>query len=78
VDVEPKPLAAQPPLLQAPVPTSGAVSGAANGSVDGETHGSGEPALAPTPTPDDIAPPDADGIAAHSLPGAPAGASAAP
>ncbi|QLD50468.1 penicillin-binding protein 1A [Paraburkholderia fungorum] len=77
-DVEPKPLAAQPPLLQAPGPASGAVSGAANGSVDGETHGSGEPALAPTPTPDDIAPPDAGGSAAHSLPGAPAGASAAP
>lgn len=77
VDVEPKPLAAQPPLLQAPGPASGAVSGAANGSVDGEAHGSGEPALAPTPTPDDIAPPDAGGSATHSLPSAPAGASAA-
>ncbi|RKF33422.1 penicillin-binding protein 1A [Paraburkholderia fungorum] len=77
-DVEGKPFAAQPPLLQAPVPASGVVSGAANGSVDGQTHGSGEPALAPTPTPDDIAPPDAGGSAASSLPSAPAGASASP
>ncbi|SMG21515.1 penicillin-binding protein 1A [Paraburkholderia susongensis] len=55
---------ALPPLL--PVP--GSVSGSAPGSaaapavgdaVDGETHGGGAPALAPTPTPDDAAPPDA-------------------
>lgn len=77
-DIEGKPFAAQPPLLQPPVPASGAVSGAANGSVDGQTHGSGEPALAPTPTPDDIAPPDAGGSAANSLPSAPASASASP
>jgi penicillin-binding protein 1A len=41
---------------------------AASEAVDGETHGDGEPALAPTPTPDDVVPPDA-GSASNALSG---------
>jgi penicillin-binding protein 1A len=52
--VEPRALP-QPPLLPAP----GSAPAAANGAVDGEAHGGGEPAIAPTPTPDDVVPPDA-------------------
>jgi penicillin-binding protein 1A len=70
--VAPKPLP-QPPLLQAPsapVPASDAIDGAA--------HGGGEPALAPTPTPDDVMPPDIGGGTANSSPSSPASASASP
>jgi penicillin-binding protein 1A len=49
--VEPRAL---PPLLQAP----GSAATAAGGAVDGQAHGGGEPAIAPTPTPDDVVPPD--------------------
>ena len=69
-----RPLHLQPPLLQAPA--SAPVP--ANRAVDGEAHGSGEPALAPTPTPDDVLPPDAGGGTANSLPSVPASASASP
>ncbi|HEX7911061.1 MAG TPA: transglycosylase domain-containing protein [Paraburkholderia sp.] len=54
--IEPRALP-QPPLLAAP----GSAPVAASGAVDGETHGGGEPASAPTPTPDDVVPPDAGG-----------------
>jgi penicillin-binding protein 1A len=56
--IEPRPLA-QPPLLTAPAPVPASAPLAASGAVDGETHGGGAPALAPTPTPDDVLPPDA-------------------
>jgi penicillin-binding protein 1A len=51
--VEPRDL---PPLLQAP----GSAPAPASGAVDGEARGGGAPAIAPTPTPDDVVPPDAD------------------
>ncbi|CAB3776123.1 Biosynthetic peptidoglycan transglycosylase [Paraburkholderia fynbosensis] len=51
--VEPRDL---PPLLQAP----GSTPAPASGAVDGEARGGGAPAIAPTPTPDDVVPPDAD------------------
>jgi penicillin-binding protein 1A len=44
-----------PPLLPAP----GSAALPASAAVDGGAHGGGEAAIAPTPTPDDIAPPDA-------------------
>ncbi len=47
---------------------AGVVRQPANGAVDGEAHGSGEPALAPTPTPDDAGPPDA-GNSSNAAPG---------
>ncbi|OAJ58885.1 penicillin-binding protein [Paraburkholderia ginsengiterrae] len=59
--IEPRALP-QPPLLPAP----GSAPVAASGAVDGETHGGGEPASAPTPTPDDVVPPDAGGTAGAS------------
>lgn len=71
--VEPRPLS-QPPLLQAPA----SAPGPASGTIDGEAHGSGEPALAPTPTPDDVVPPDAGGGTANPLPGTPASVGASP
>lgn len=43
---------ALPPLIQ----RSASASVAASGAVDGEARGNGEPALAPTPTPDDAVP----------------------
>ncbi|NIF77213.1 penicillin-binding protein [Paraburkholderia sp. Cy-641] len=47
-----------PPLL----PTPGTAPAPATGNaVDGETHGGGAAAIAPTPTPDDVVPPDAAG-----------------
>ncbi|MFT4067514.1 penicillin-binding protein 1A [Paraburkholderia sp.] len=49
---------ALPPLL--PAPGAASAPAAAN-TVDGEAHGGGAAALAPTPTPDDIVPPDAGG-----------------
>jgi len=49
--VEPRALP-QPPILPAP----GLSTVPANPAVDGEAHGGGEPALAPTPTPDDVVP----------------------
>ncbi len=70
-DVEPRAL---PPLLQAPA----SAPAPANRAVDGEVHGSGEPALAPTPTPDDVLPPDAGGGAANPFSTTPASASASP
>ncbi|ORC49511.1 penicillin-binding protein [Burkholderia sp. A27] len=63
----------QPPLLSAP----SSAPRPASGAVDGEVRGGGEPALAPTPTPDDVTPPDA-GSAANALPAAPASAGGAP
>ncbi|MGA9919236.1 MAG: penicillin-binding transpeptidase domain-containing protein, partial [Paraburkholderia sp.] len=72
-DVEPRALPPQPPLLQAPA----SASVPANRAVDGEAHGSGEPALAPTPTPDDVGPPEAGGAATQIM-SAPASASASP
>ncbi|MET3233818.1 UNVERIFIED_ORG: penicillin-binding protein 1A [Burkholderia sp. 1263] len=63
----------QPPLLSAPASAPRPASGA----VDGEVRGGGEPALAPTPTPDDVTPPDA-GSPANALPAAPASAGGAP
>ncbi|AXE92439.1 penicillin-binding protein 1A [Paraburkholderia terricola] len=63
----------QPPLLSAPASAPRFASGA----VDGEVRGGGEPALAPTPTPDDVTPPDA-GSPANALPAAPASAGGAP
>ncbi|EIF31203.1 membrane carboxypeptidase/penicillin-binding protein [Burkholderia sp. Ch1-1] len=57
----------QPPLLQAPGSAPGSAPTAASGAVDGEARGGGEPALAPTPTPDDVVPPDA-GSPANALP----------
>ncbi|WP_345814121.1 transglycosylase domain-containing protein [Paraburkholderia sp. PREW-6R] len=53
---------AVPPLLPSP-------ESILNGAVDGEAHGNAEPALAPTPTPDDGTPPDA-GSSANGSPGA--------
>jgi len=60
---------ALPPLLTAP----GAASGAAvlNEPVHGEARGAGTAASAPTPTPDDVMPPDA-----VSVEGQPSGAAA--
>jgi penicillin-binding protein 1A len=52
--VEPRALP-QPPILPAP----GLSITQGDAAVDGQAHGSGEPALAPTPTPDDAGPPDA-------------------
>jgi penicillin-binding protein 1A len=46
---------ALPPLLPAP----GSVPAPASAAVDGEARGGGAPAIAPTPTPDDVMPPDA-------------------
>jgi penicillin-binding protein 1A len=46
---------ALPPLLQAP----GSAPAGTSGAVDGEARGGGAPAIAPTPTPDDVMPPDA-------------------
>ncbi|MGN8138862.1 penicillin-binding protein 1A [Paraburkholderia sp. 22099] len=63
----------QPPLLSAP----SSAPRPASGAVDGEVRGGGEPALAPTPTPDDVTPPDA-GSPANALPAAPASAGGAP
>jgi len=63
----------QPPLLSAP----SSAPRPASGAVDGEVRGGGEPALAPTPTPDDVTPPDA-GSAANALQAAPASAGGAP
>ncbi|MEW9580388.1 penicillin-binding protein 1A [Paraburkholderia sp. DGU8] len=50
---------ALPPLLPAPHPAATA----AGGTVDGQAQGGGEPAIAPTPTPDDVVPPDAGSAA---------------
>ncbi|MGF6444647.1 crotonobetainyl-CoA:carnitine CoA-transferase CaiB-like acyl-CoA transferase [Paraburkholderia youngii] len=51
-----------PPLLPAPGSGSeGAPTTPPGNAVDGETHGGGAAALAPTPTPDDVVPPDAGG-----------------
>ncbi|PMS22966.1 penicillin-binding protein 1A [Paraburkholderia rhynchosiae] len=52
---------ALPPLLPAPVATSASASAPAFASepVHGEARGTGTPASAPTPTPDDVVPPDA-------------------
>ena len=63
----------QPPLLSAP----SSAPRPASGAVDGEVRGGGEPALAPTPTPDDVTPPDA-GSPANALPAAPASAGGTP
>ncbi|WNC88077.1 transglycosylase domain-containing protein [Paraburkholderia sp. FT54] len=63
----------QPPLLPAP----GSAPVAASGAVDGEARGGGEPALAPTPTPDDVVPPDA-GSPTNALPETSAGGRGAP
>jgi penicillin-binding protein 1A len=63
----------QPPMLPAP----GSAPVAASGAVDGEARGGGEPALAPTPTPDDVVPPDA-GSPANALPETPAGGRGSP
>jgi penicillin-binding protein 1A len=49
-----------PPLLPSPGSQT-ATAGSAGNAVDGETHGGGAAALAPTPTPDDVVPPDAGG-----------------
>jgi penicillin-binding protein 1A len=57
---------ALPPLLQAP----GSAATAAGGSVDGQAQGGGEPAIAPTPTPDDVVPPDAGSAAEAGGPAA--------
>ena len=54
----------------ADVAGAGFRAGAASGAVDGEARGGGEPALAPTPTPDDVVPPDA-GSPANALPETP-------
>jgi penicillin-binding protein 1A len=69
---EPRTLA-QPPLLPAP----GSAPVAASGAVDGEARGGGQPALAPTPTPDDVVPPDA-GSPANALPETSAGGRGSP
>jgi penicillin-binding protein 1A len=67
---------AQPPLLQAPTP---AAPVPASETVDGAAHGDGEPALAPTPTPDDARPSEVGGGGtAIPAPGASAGASTSP
>ncbi|MFM0001413.1 transglycosylase domain-containing protein [Paraburkholderia dipogonis] len=63
----------QPPMLPAP----GSAPVAASGAVDGEARGGGEPALAPTPTPDDVVPPDA-GSPANALPETPTGGRGSP
>ncbi|MPW06366.1 penicillin-binding protein [Paraburkholderia sp. CNPSo 3155] len=47
-----------PPLLPAPGSEAAPTTPPGN-TVDGETHGGGAAALAPTPTPDDVVPPDA-------------------
>ena len=60
--VEPRALP-QPPILPAP----GSATAPATAAVDGEAHGGGEPAIAPTPTPDDVVPSDvgdSSGVAA--------------
>ncbi|TDY26624.1 penicillin-binding protein 1A [Paraburkholderia sp. BL6665CI2N2] len=63
----------QPPMLPSPASAPAAASGA----VDGEARGGGEPALAPTPTPDDVVPPDA-GSPANALPETSAGGRGSP
>jgi len=50
-----------PPLLTAPGSAPAPAAGNAVDAVDGETRGGGAPAIAPTPTPDDVAPADAGG-----------------
>ncbi|OLL31314.1 penicillin-binding protein [Burkholderia sp. SRS-W-2-2016] len=55
---------ALPPLLPAPGSASApglAAAPASGNGVDGEAYGGGAAALAPTPTPDDVVPPDAGG-----------------